>query len=257
MAFDFERQFTRYLRLFESQDFDERLIDDTQVDRHIGFLGQLAAVENSSVAVMDLFRRRYVFLRSRFLPLLGIELDALMERGPRAIYERMHPDDVPTVIDTLHRGNAFILDLPPDEKKDYKIIYDFRLRSVRDEYVRFLQQLVPLELDAKGNIWLMLMVNDTIADRPGDALPQRKVVNMKTGKLHVFTDERDTSAAALSKREIEILGLLAKGMASKRIADELFLSVNTVNNHRRSILEKTGAENTVEALRYASSLGLI
>ena len=48
MAFDFERQFTRYLRLFESQDFDERLIDDTQVDRHIGFLGQLAAVENSS-----------------------------------------------------------------------------------------------------------------------------------------------------------------------------------------------------------------
>ena len=257
MTFDFERQFGRYLALFASQEFDERLIDYTHLDRHIGFLRQLASVENSSTAVMDLFQKRYVFMQSKFLPLLGVELDDVMKQGPRAIYQLMHPKDVPAVIDTLHRGNEFLLGLPPEVKKDYKIIYDFRLRSVKEGYVRFLQQLVPLELDGKGNIWLLLMINYTVPQRGEDARIQRKVVNMKTGQLYVFEDDEESARSNLSKREIEILGLLAKGMASKKIADELFLSVNTVNNHRRNILEKTSAENTAEALRYAMSLGLI
>jgi len=105
-----------------------------------------------------------------------------MRQGPRAIYQLMHPDDVPAVIDTLYRGNEFLLNLPSEEKKLFKIIYDFRLRTQKGDYVRFVQQLVPLELDAKGNIWLMLMVNDTVPDRNDDAPPQRKVIQMQTGR---------------------------------------------------------------------------
>jgi DNA-binding CsgD family transcriptional regulator len=257
MAHDFEQQFGRYLALFDQQEFDERLIDYSQLERHISFLRQLAIVENSSVTVMDLYRKRYVFMQSKFLPLLGMELEEVMKKGPRAIFQLMHPKDVPSVIDTLYRGYEFLLNLPAEEKKDYKIVYDFHLKSKKGDYVRFLQQLVPLELDAKGNIWLMLMINDTIPDRGEDARPQRQVVNLKTGKWYMVEDDDTGSRSILTKREIEILGLLAKGMASKKIADELFLSVNTVNNHRRNILEKTNAENTAEALRYGMSLGLI
>jgi DNA-binding CsgD family transcriptional regulator len=257
MSFDFERQFARYMGLFEMQEFDERFIDYTQLDRHIGFLRQLATVENSSVAVVDLYRKRYVFMQSRFLAMLGMELDEVMAQGPKALYRIMHPDDVPSVIDTLYRGNEFLLAQRGADKKDYKIIYDFRLKSRTGEYVRFLQQLVPLEVDGKGNVWLMLMINDTIPDRDGESGTHRRLVNMKTGKLFVFDDEDTVQRTNLTKREIEILGLLAKGMASKKIADELFLSVNTVNNHRRNILEKTSAENTAEALAYTRSLGLI
>lgn len=256
MTPEFERQFARYLSILSLQQFDERDIDDTNLDRHLGFLRQLAMVENSSVAVMDLFRRRYAFMQSKFLPVIGLELEEVMAKGPRALYELMHPRDIPSVLETLQRGNEFLLSLPGAEKKEYKIIYDFRLRSVKGGYVRFLQQLLPLELDAKGNIWLMLMINDLVPDRGEDAQPQRKVVNMRTGKLFVFSED-ETGKTLLTKREIEILGLLSKGMASKQVADELFLSVNTVNNHRRNILEKTNTENTAEAVRYAVSLGLV
>jgi DNA-binding CsgD family transcriptional regulator len=256
MTSDFERQFRRYLALFEAQEFDERFIDYSHLDRHLAFLRQFASVENSSVAVIDLFKRQYAFLQSRFLPMLGVNVDSVMREGPRALYELMHPDDIPTVLDTLHRGNEFILNLPPEHKKFYKIIYDFRLRTQKGDYIRFIQQLVPLELDGRGNIWLMLMVNDTVSDRSDDAPPQRKVVHMQTGKEVVFTEEEDRQSR-LTKREIEVLELLARGLPSKRIADVLYLSVNTVNNHRRNILEKTCTENTAEALRYASGLGLI
>lgn len=256
MTPEFERLFSRYISILSHQQFDEREIDYSHLEKHLGFLRQLALVENSSVAVMDLFRRNYAFVQSRFLPVIGLELDALMKQGPRAVFEIMHPQDLPSVLETLQRGNEFLLGLPAAEKKEYKIIYDFRLRSAKGPYVRFIQQLLPLELDARGNIWLMLMLNDIVPDRGEDAKPQRKVMNIRTSREYVFTEE-ESGTGMLTKREIEILGMLSKGMASKQVADELFLSVNTVNNHRRNILEKTNTENTAEAVRFAISMGLV
>lgn len=51
--------------------------------------------------------------------------------------------------------------------------------------------------------------------------------------------------------------LVARGFASKQIAEQLYISVNTVNNHRQKILEKTRASNTAEAVAYARTLGLV
>jgi len=82
-------------------------------------------------------------------------------------------------------------------------------------------------------------------------------VNMKTGKVVSFTEEVEERQSQLTKREIEILGLLARGMVSKEIADELFISVNTVNNHRQRIIEKMDVANTSEALNYATRIGII
>ena len=85
----------------------------------------------------------------------------------------------------------------------------------------------------------------------------RSTVNMKTGRVIPFTEEKEEKQSQLTKREIEILGLIAKGMASKEIADQLFLSVNTVNNHRQNIIEKMDVSNTSEALTYAMRIGII
>ena len=53
----------------------------------------------------------------------------------------------------------------------------------------------------------------------------------------------------LSVREFEIIKLIEKGQSSKQIADKLFLSVYTVNTHRRNILKKTG-KATISDLIY-------
>ena len=49
----------------------------------------------------------------------------------------------------------------------------------------------------------------------------------------------------------------AEGYDSKRIAEKLFISENTVNNHRRKILLKTQTADTGKALLYARAIGLI
>jgi DNA-binding CsgD family transcriptional regulator len=64
-------------------------------------------------------------------------------------------------------------------------------------------------------------------------------------------------SAELTKREIEVLGLVAVGLASREIADRLYISAATVNNHRQRILEKMGVRNSSEAVSYASRLGIL
>ena len=62
---------------------------------------------------------------------------------------------------------------------------------------------------------------------------------------------------ALSKREMDVLKFLAKGMTSSQIATELFISENTVKTHVRHILEKLEASNRAEAVSRAIHLGII
>ena len=60
-----------------------------------------------------------------------------------------------------------------------------------------------------------------------------------------------------SEREFEILQLLAKGMDSDKIAEKLFLSVNTVNTHRRNLLKKTNKSTTHELVMELMENGLL
>lgn len=54
----------------------------------------------------------------------------------------------------------------------------------------------------------------------------------------------------LTDREAEILKLIAEGNDNKTIAEILYISVNTVHNHRNNILKKLGKSNTAELVRY-------
>jgi len=65
-------------------------------------------------------------------------------------------------------------------------------------------------------------------------------------------DERPAAPAPrLTERELEVLKLVARGMANKDIARELFISENTVKNHVRNILEKLQLHSRMEAAMYA------
>ncbi|WP_426061643.1 response regulator [Hymenobacter sp. B1770] len=61
----------------------------------------------------------------------------------------------------------------------------------------------------------------------------------------------------LSKREMEVLQLIAEGLTNAEIADQLFTSKRTVETHRQNILEKTQAKNTAALVKIALSDGLI
>ena len=61
----------------------------------------------------------------------------------------------------------------------------------------------------------------------------------------------ETPPADLTEREIEVLRLLVSGKSNPQIAAELYLSINTVQAHLRSVYSKIGVASRAEATRYA------
>jgi DNA-binding NarL/FixJ family response regulator len=61
----------------------------------------------------------------------------------------------------------------------------------------------------------------------------------------------------LTKREIEILKLIASGYSNQEIANILYISYNTVDTHRKNIMHKLSIKNTAGLVRYAIEKGLI
>ena len=63
--------------------------------------------------------------------------------------------------------------------------------------------------------------------------------------------------AQLTSREREVLQLVAEGKANKQVADELSISIKTVEKHRQHLMEKLGIHDTAGLTRYAISSGII
>lgn len=61
----------------------------------------------------------------------------------------------------------------------------------------------------------------------------------------------------LTRREIEVLKLIVEEFSNAEIADKLFISIRTVDTHRRNLLTKLGAKNTVGLVKYAIKHGLM
>ena len=61
----------------------------------------------------------------------------------------------------------------------------------------------------------------------------------------------------LSEREVEVLQYVATGLSNREIGGRLFISQNTVANHVRAILRKTGCANRTEAAGYAMRHNLL
>lgn len=70
-------------------------------------------------------------------------------------------------------------------------------------------------------------------------------------------DSVQISSAQLSKREKEVLALIAEGHTNSEISDMLFTSRRTIEGHRQKLIEKTGARNTAALIKYAVKSGII
>ncbi|MFD0795371.1 response regulator [Mucilaginibacter litoreus] len=67
----------------------------------------------------------------------------------------------------------------------------------------------------------------------------------------------DANHIEFSGRDVEILSLIAEGFTNQEIADKLFTSKRTVENHRQQLIDRTGSRNTVSLIRFAMLHGII
>ena len=90
-----------------------------------------------------------------------------------------------------------------------------------------------------------------------DSSLSQEVVKKLIGPRKKENQISHSEYGGLTPREQEVMRLLAEGLSKKTVAERLFISPKTVENHRVSIMNKLDLHSTVELVRYAAKLGLI
>ena len=70
-------------------------------------------------------------------------------------------------------------------------------------------------------------------------------------------ENRDAEVPVITRREKEVLRLIAEGLTNKEMAGKLFISTTTVDTHRNSLLSKFNVKNTANLVRMAAQYNLI
>jgi DNA-binding NarL/FixJ family response regulator len=81
--------------------------------------------------------------------------------------------------------------------------------------------------------------------------------SFEAGKIYKNTLEKNSRQPVLTKREKEIVKLIAEGFTNAQIGRQLFISIETVDTHRKNLYTKLNVKNTALLIRYAMENGII
>ena len=110
-----------------------------------------------------------------------------------------------------------------------------------------------------GRIELMQAIQKVVAGEKhfGEEAIQAYLSQFTAAKRQKEQNAPPAPSEILTKRELEVLVLVAEEFTSQEIAEELFISLHTVETHRKNIMSKLDVKNTVGLARYAIQHGLV
>lgn len=195
--------------------------------------------------------------------LSGLHLDGFIGAGPPAIFGRTHPDDLPKMLAFSKYWSEFISAQAIEQRGNFVTSIFLRLKNQLELYRWVMVQFLDTYMDAQGQVlYTFTAVTDVAHIMKGDEAmmsirnsADNSFTTFHCGSQGVIADE--AAKGQLSPRELQVLRLLALGGSSKQIANELSLSIHTVQNHRKSLLRKTGKNSTAELMTYAAQMGYL
>ncbi|WP_439481611.1 LuxR C-terminal-related transcriptional regulator [Cyclobacterium plantarum] len=207
------------------------------------------------------FRKsKYVYVESRIEPILQFTPREMVGSQKNFFFSRMHPDDMYHHQQAMKEWQDFFFRLPISERRNYSTSYDFRFRKKNGQYKRLLQQLVFIEHDSEGNILYSLEKCTLISHWEKNKEQVLCVCGPNANKTLISSPTSGLNGEnkpIFTSSEIRILKLLSVGLDSLQVANQLNISVHTVNTHRRNMLRKTGINSTILLVKFAKNNNLL
>lgn len=173
--------------------------------------------------------------------------------------KNIHPEDKPYFLCFENKVVEFVNLTPKDKIKNYKIQYDLKLKAKNNKYIRLLIQYLMLDYD-QHNYYRSFHIHTNITHIKPEGTPRFSIIGLD-GEPSYYNIQ-DTAAFTKSydlftNREREILKCIIEGKNSKDIADELYISLHTVNAHRKNILKKAQSKTPIDLVSKAINEGWI
>lgn len=216
-----------------------------------------ACTEQAIAVLSDMHTDTSYIYYGKFAETLGLKEDSKVERiysiWEEKILQLIHPDDLNSKYLQELRFFHFVRQQPKDKQSSFFLMNKLRMKSPAGNYIRVLHRLFYIAMSPSGNnLWLALcLYNPLLFDISAKGI----VANAVSGQTIELKDDNDLNI--LSRRERQVLQLISLGRTSKDIAEELYISINTVNRHRQEILNKLQVRNSIEACKIAKELKII
>lgn len=180
----------------------------------------------------------------------------------KEVIDLVHPDDIPFVIKAEQTAIEKMLEIGIRHQLYLKSSYCFRMKTASGNYELFHHQAIHTLEDEDKKLIQAINIHTNIHyithQNPYTVLisgisPRNDFHQIKINSPLLV----DSLLTELTRREKEILSLIAKGYSGKEISEILILSEHTIRTHRKNILKKTNSRNSKELLKKAFEWGLI
>jgi DNA-binding CsgD family transcriptional regulator len=212
-----------------------------------------------------------IFNHKTYLPELEVGHDVFWGFLPhqtkddqmKKILGNLHKDYLTFPVESVNWFTSVISHIPFDKKVNMKI-HHCCMRFIRGDgkQIRLFSQGVPIQVDEERNFKYTLNYIQNI-----NHLIKKDFsfywIRLSYGEQNEFvqTYHSETKESSkndlLSVREKEVLLLISEDLDTKEIAQKLFISVNTVGNHRSNMIERLGARDTTALVQLAKMVGMI
>lgn len=210
-------------------------------------LNQSAIHNNHFVTIFDTLKQKIAFLSDNIKHVLGEEFS-------KDYYEK-HP-----VLFWLYNAHVsqvwFLMKISlffrnklqkkfSEDPKNTSLIWYFHNIKFKNNSKSIGIRGEALEIAKNGAIRLQMSVMQDVSNLIKDKEQWWAEVKVNEDSFYYFTAESNKfkEGRLFSPRELEIIKLVADGNESKEIAEKLFLSINTIDTHRKNILKKSGLKD--------------
>jgi DNA-binding CsgD family transcriptional regulator len=256
-----EKSINKVLNVWESEN---KILNPINKELHLDIIDQIAslfAMGSYYYYILNFQNMKMEFVHAGIKDILGIKPSQF---SLNKLFDLMHPDDLKRMHEKEQIATNFKLNkIPKEDITKYKTVYLMRLRHQDGSYKTILHQAKALNVSNDGKVQQVIGIHTdvTYLKMPID----HKISFISNQRPSYFALETDSSIqltensfkSTFSIREKEIIKLIAQGKKSREIAAILFISVHTVNTHKKNVLKKSACKNTIELISKCLTEGII
>ncbi|TND10598.1 MAG: LuxR family transcriptional regulator [Bacteroidetes bacterium] len=188
------------------------------------------------IFMIDTTRNRITWVNQRLKQLLGFTTDQAMNGGTKFLRELIGRDDFHHIQQAVEYFNS-------RKGNEYKTLLHMH-DSYNEEHIMS-ATVAPLQREEKGKVSSVICI---ALDVTRQTETQQELKQMLRAMV---SNGSDKVIRSITRREYDVLRLIAREYSTKQIAEELNISIPTVETHRRNLLRKVEVKNTAGLVRFA------
>lgn len=221
---------------------------------------KLAEASHSVISIFNIKEFKNDYISNNVEDILGYKTDVGDAAGTALFYQNFAPEHANFPLISTQLQNKAFDSVALEERQQLHITgCGMCFQHAKKGWIRILLQVINLEMSSDHIPLRSLLIIQDITHLLKDNAYWVRIDcgEEKVGINGYFSQNQEPVLGdIISKREKEILTLIIQGKTTAEIAAQLFISTNTVNNHRQNLLNKLGAKDTTALIHLAQITNL-